>query len=70
MLNACGSQENDKFYGVKWETIVTDNFIRDTVGGNVFFKISDNDFACLAAQGINFKIAGIIVYCAQVIFAI
>ena len=50
MLNSCGSQENDKFYGVKWEPIVTDNFIRDTVGGNVFFKISDNNFVCLAAS--------------------
>ena len=50
--------------------IDTDNFIRDTVGGKLFFKLTVNDFARLAAQEINFKTTRIVVYCTQVVFAI
>ena len=39
MLNACVSQENGKFYGVKWGPIVTGNFVRDTIGGKVFLSL-------------------------------
>ena len=67
MFNVIACHKLLKLTGIIGRTIVTLQFVGDSMCGEVSLQGSDHFIASLVLELVDFKVAGIVIYCGEVV---